>query len=103
MNAKQLEQQQAIKELKALLKEGDTIFTVLKQVSGSGMYRHIQPIIIRNNEPLYLPWLVSKAINWPYKAKTHALGVSGCGMDMGFHLVHCLGHALKIKLNQRWL
>ena len=103
MNAKRQEQMEAIEQLKEMLKDGDTVYTVLRHVSGSGMYRHIQPVVIRDNEPLYLTWSVAHALKWPYKAKTHSIGVSGCGMDMGYDLVDNLGHALGIKLTHRWL
>lgn len=103
MNTKRQEQAEALAQLTEQLKDGDTVYTVLKQVSGSGMYRHIQPVIIRDNKPLYLTWSVAHALMWPYKAKTHSVGVSGCGMDMGFHMVDALSRALNIKLTQQWL
>jgi hypothetical protein len=101
--SKQTDTQEAIAKLKEYLGNGETVYTVLKHVSSSGMYRHIQPFIIANNEPIYLTWSVAKALGYSYKEKTHAVGVGGCGMDMGFHLVDVLGHTLGIKLNHRWL
>jgi hypothetical protein len=98
-----MEKEKAITHLKDLLKEGDIIYTHVEHVSSSGMYRHIKPMIIRNNEPLTLPWAVANALGYPYKEKTHSVGVGGCGMDMGFHLVDVLGRTLGIKLSHRWL
>jgi len=103
MNKNQIEKQEAINQLKDLIKDGDTIYTSLTHVSASGMYRHIKPIIIRNNEPLTIPYSVAKALDCPYKDKTHSVGIGGCGMDMGFHLVDVLARTLNIKLNHRWL
>ena len=100
---KKQETQQSINTLKELLNEGDTIYTSLTQVSSSGMSRHIKPFIIKNDQPLCLTWSVCKALGYSYKEKTHSVGVSGCGMDMGFHLVDVLGRTLGIKLNHRWL
>ena len=98
-----MEKQNAVEKLRELLKDGDIVYTHVEHVSSSGMYRHIKPIIIRNNEPLTLPWAVAHALGYPYKEKTHSVGVGGCGMDMGFHLVDVLGRTLGIKLHQRWL
>ena len=103
MNKNQIEKQEAITELKRILTEGDVIYTHVEQVSASGMYRHIKPYVIKNNQPLSLPYSVAKALDYPYKDKTHAVGVGGCGMDMGFHLVDSLSRTLGIKLTQRWL
>jgi thiamine pyrophosphate-dependent acetolactate synthase large subunit-like protein len=98
-----MEKQNAVEKLRELLKDGDIVYTHVEHVSSSGMYRHIKPIIIRNNEPLTLPWAVAHALGYPYKEKTHSVGIGGCGMDMGFHLVDVLGRTLGIKLHQRWL
>ena len=98
-----MEKEKAITHLKELLVEGDVIYTHVEHVSSSGMYRHIKPMIIRNNEPLTLPWSVAHALGYPYKEKTHSVGIGGCGMDMGFHLVDVLGRTLGIKLSHRWL
>ena len=61
MNAKQQEREEAVRELREILKPGDTVFVSLKHVSRSGMSRVIMPFIIRNNEPRYLGWTVAKA------------------------------------------
>jgi len=103
MKSTQVEKEESINLLKNMLKDGDTIYTSLAQVSASGMYRHIKPILIKDNEPLLLSYFVSKVLDYPYKNKTYAVGVGGCGMDMGFHLVNTLEHALNIKLKHRWI
>jgi hypothetical protein len=94
MNAKQKEQQEAVRELRNLLKPGDTVFVSLKHVSRSGMSRVIMPFIIRNNEPRYLAWTVAKATGRTYNYNHDGVIVGGCGMDMGFELVYTLSRYL---------
>ena len=92
--------------MKEWIKEGDTVFTICRQVSRSGMYRHISAIVFRDGRPLHMSYAVSKLLGYSFKDKTTAVGVSGCGMDMGFHLVHSLSQELfgdEYALKQRWL
>ena len=93
-------------ELKKSIKEGDTVFTICRKVSSSGMYRHISAIVFRDGRPLHMSYAVSILLGYSFKDKTTAVGVSGCGMDMGFHLVHSLSQELfgdGYALKQRWL
>ena len=30
---------------------------------------------------------IAKALNYPFKEKTNSVGVSGCGMNMAFHVI----------------
>jgi len=88
------------------LKPNDTVYTILKSVSQSGMYRHIQVIAIKDNQPIDLTRWVAQYSEWPYKEKTNGVGVSGCGMDMGFHLVYTLSYDLfddGYALKHSWL
>ena len=94
MNAKEQERQDAVRELREMLKPGDTVYTDLKHVSRSGMTRIIMPLIIRDNSPRYLGWLVAKAIDSPYDRKKEGVRIGGCGMDMGFELVYVLSRYL---------
>lgn len=93
----------SINYLEKLLGEGDVIYTSLAKVSNSGMYRHIKPFVIKDNKLLCLTWYVAQALEYPYKEKTHAVGINGCGMDMGFSLIDNLSRKLNIKLNQQWI
>lgn len=90
----QQEKQEAIDRLREWMKPGDTVYTTLKHVSRSGMMRVIDMHIIRDNKPVWIAYLVSKAMGIRLDEKKDALRVRGCGMDMGFHLVHYLGYAL---------
>lgn len=94
MNAKTKEKLEAIEELKKHIKPGDTIYTVLKHCSKSGTYRVIDVYSMENNEPLRWSFSVSKAISARYDRKHEGVGVSGCGMDMGFDIVYNLSWSL---------
>ena len=84
-----------IKEtLKSQIKKGDTVHTIVRKVSPSGMYRHISVHAIKDNEVNYLSFHVANVLKWTYKDKTNSVGVGGCGMDMGFHLVYTLASVL---------
>ena len=74
--------------------KGSTVWLVIRQVSRSGMYRHISVHAIQNNEIRWLSFHVANVLKWTYKDKTNAVGVGGCGMDMGFHLVYTLASVL---------
>ena len=96
-------------QLRAVLRSGDTIYTVLRHVSRSGMMRHISLFVIRDNQPVCLDWQTAQLLGWQL-AKGDGIKVGGCGMDMGFHLVYSLSAALfgygtrgAYDLNQRWL
>lgn len=76
-----------------LLKHGDTVYTVMRHVSSSGMSRRIDVYTIKDNRPQYLSGYVATLTGW----KLHDKGgivVGGCGMDMGFHLVYTLSSIL---------
>ena len=97
MNAKQREQQEAVRELREILKPGDTVYTKVEHVSRSGMSRVISPYIIRDNEPICLEWKVAKATGYPLTptgSRHEGIKIGGCGMDMGFHLVYQLSRIL---------
>jgi len=74
------------------LNPGDTVYTVLRHVSKSGMIRDISLYIIRDNEPLNITWHVADRLKM--NVKNNGIRIKGCGMDMGFHLVYGLGSAL---------
>lgn len=97
---------ESLELLKKELKENDIIYTDVKKVSSSGMYRHIKAYLIKDNKPHDISFHVANAIGWSFKDKTFAVGVGGCGMDMGFHLVSTLASLLfddYTKLNHQWL
>jgi hypothetical protein len=83
--------------LRKWLKPGDTVHTILDHVSRSGMCRHIRLVVLKceNDRPIDLhPNHAAGLVLGYRRAKRDGLVVGGCGMDMGFHIVHSLGYAL---------
>ena len=101
---------EAINNLKSWVKEGDRIYYIIKNVSASGTYRHIDFYKFETNEKgeinkYWLSYNMAKALGYPFKKKTNSIGVSGGGMDMGFSVICNLGYALfddykKLKYEQ---
>jgi hypothetical protein len=92
--AQQTEKAEAIAALTEWIKPGMTIYTVLRHVSTSGMYRAIDVYLMEDNQPRYITWTVSKACGFTYNRKHEAIGIGGCGMDMGFSIVYDLARTL---------
>ncbi len=84
---------EARKHLKKILKPGDTVYTVLKHVSQSGMSRRIDFYAIKKNQPVFLSGWMADLLDYR-QHKDGCLVVGGCGMDMGFSVVYNLGYAL---------
>ena len=80
------EKLEAIAKLRDMIKPGDTVYTVLRHVTASGMRRSIDAYIIRNNEPVWLSYWAGKAIGYKADNKRGGLILNGCGTDMGFEL-----------------
>lgn len=92
----QTDKQAAIAELKEWIKPGDTLRTVLRHVSSSGMTRHISVFIIKRNKPIMLDYLVTQALDLKRvpMGKGEGVIIHGAGMDMGFEIVYSLGRVL---------
>jgi hypothetical protein len=114
------EQQEAAAELRKLIKPGSTVYTVLRNVSSSGMSRVIDLlIVIPDYRDIYpegpdgrrdysakpkrklvghkirsIGWTAAKAMDDRWDNDRGGIKVGGCGMDMGFHLVYNLGRTL---------
>lgn len=86
------DQQHAIKSLKAILKPGDSVYTILKHVSKSGMSRDIDVVIVDGEDIKNISYWVACALD--YKLNNRGIRVGGCGMDMGFHLIYTLSSTL---------
>src|SRR5512137_3070228 len=91
--AQQSEREEQLARLREWLKPGDTVYTVLRHVSRSGMRREIGLVIFKDGADLHPNYAASKVLGWPI-GKHDGIIVDGCGMDMGFHLVYALGYAL---------
>lgn len=93
------------------VRKGDTLYTVVRNVARSGMSREIRVFIARKKEVRDISWAVAVTLGWSQNKDSHAVKVSGCGMDMGVHLVNCLSYAMHgtkcekagYTLDQRWL
>lgn len=113
--AQQKERSEAIEQLRQWIKPGDTVYTILDSVSRSGMTRHIRCLIPTVEQQacdchtytdaaphfvgapkvsfVHPNYSIAQALGMR-QAKSGSLIVSGCGMDMGFHLVYNLSSVL---------
>jgi hypothetical protein len=103
---KKQDQQNAINELGAILKDipTDTIYTVIRHVSSSGMQREISVKMIDAGRIIHLDYLVGEALGIK-SGKHNGLVVKGCGMDMGFHLVDSINRICGVgkQFRQEWI
>lgn len=78
------------------IKAGDTIHTILRHVSKSGMSRSISCVLIRDGENVQLldHWLAMLLDYRIDQGRGGGLKVSGCGMDMGYSVIYSLSRAL---------
>lgn len=80
----------AIARLRELLRPGDTVQTILRHRSRSGMSRSISPVV--NGEDV--SYLVAPACGLSFDRKHGGVRMGGCGMDVGFALVYDLSRRL---------
>ena len=95
------EQAEAIERLRGWIKAGDTVYTVLRHKSASGMSRSIDlygltPDAARPGQiaKSWYSYSVAAAGIGSWDDKHEAVRVSGAGMDMGFYLVYALSRVL---------
>lgn len=92
----------------SLLPKNTTIYTILRRVSKSGMKRIIDMFYVENGEPVMIHFRTNKVFQ---QRKNHegdvGYTVSGCGMDMGFHLVDSLNRTVfpddEYHFKQEWV
>lgn len=93
MKSTKAQKELCLKNLQEWIKPGDTVYTVLKHTSRSGMYRVIDLFIMQNNQPFRITgW--AAALLEGYDNRHEGAKAHGCGMDMGFHLVYNLSYTL---------
>jgi hypothetical protein len=92
--SKATEKAEAIERLRGMLKPGDTVYTILRHVSRSGMSRSISVVVVQDGVPFDVSWAVAKAGLGRFDRDRDGVKVTGCGMDMGFHLVYNLAWTL---------
>lgn len=104
----------AMEQLNKWIKRGDTVYTVLRHVTRSGMNRSISLIHIRDGEPHDISGFAAAAIDcWKFDQKNGGIKIDGGGEDKGFVLVYNLSIAMycpkkynhndAYSLNHRWL
>jgi hypothetical protein len=86
------ETEEARTMLLKFLAPGDTVYTVLRHVSRSGMMRRIDLYKVTDEGPFYLSGYAAVLLGEP--RPDNGVKVNGCGMDMGFHLVYALSYRL---------
>lgn len=90
---------EALTRVRAWIKPGDTLYTILRHVSSSGMSRDISLVYIKPNakegQAIYdLDYNAQMILGYPAPKRGSGLRVGGCGMDMGFHMVYTLSRYL---------
>lgn len=114
--AAELERSESIERLRELFAgdESPKVYTITRHVSSSGMSKDISLFYASSAGLTNITYSAAIALGWPLSEKNghRAIRVSGCGMDMGFHLVYTLssvvyrGHVdsdAGFTLEQEWL
>lgn len=108
--AQEAEKTEAIERLREMVKPGDTLYTILRNVSSSGMSRVIS--VVKTGEDgkiLTLDFLIAKLGTYkrtPASSRHDGLKVGGTGMDMGFAVVYDVSQTVfgdGYSLRQQWL
>lgn len=94
MTAKETEKHEALETLRSLLRPGQTVYTILRHVSRSGMSRSISALLMEPDGPRDISHLVSRVLGSPLDRNNGGVKVGGCGMDMGFYLVYELSYSV---------
>lgn len=87
------EKAQALEYLK-WIRAGTTVYSVLRHVSRSGMYRTVDFYVIYGNRISRITWSMCRALGMRYDERHQAIGIGGCGYDVGHHAVMNLSYAL---------
>ena len=108
---KREERAEWVAKLREIMPPGSTVYTVLRHVSKAGMARDISVVVIDADGPRDVSGWVARATGWKWQRDSNGgLRVSGCGMDMGFHVVSVLSRVLypnasrpDYVLSHRWI
>ena len=85
-----MNKESARKVLEERIKPGDTINTILRHVSRSGMSRSIS--LLKGDEDI--TYFAAALMGDKIDSKHGGIKIGGCGMDMGFALVYNLSATL---------
>lgn len=95
---KTAEQREAVDTLRSVLSPGQTVHTILRSVSRSGMSRRISAVVIDSDgnvrdltQTISRTGLFGRPLTWE---DPEGLKIGGAGMDMGFHLVYSISRMI---------
>ena len=107
---KQTEREEAIASLRGTIKPGDTLYTVMRHRSRSGMMRAIDvymflPDLRKGHKPrsvikYWLSFNIAKATGHTFSEQYEAIAVGGCGFDAGFQVVYDVSRILFPKADK---
>lgn len=82
--------------LEHFVKEGDTVYTLLRSVAPSGMSRTMSLKVAKNGRIQDLTYYASIVLDYPLVEVngSRAIRVGGAGMDLGFQVVYSLARVL---------
>jgi len=93
--ATKTERSESLKHLREILKPGQEIYTQCEHVSSSGMTRWLDVYAVKDDGRIHnITWDVCAAADFTFCSRRGRLKIEGCGMDMGFNVVYCLGLSL---------
>lgn len=76
------------------LRVGDTVYSVLRHVSASGMSRSIDFYIIKNGRPIWITGTIANLLKIKRSNSGEGVTIKGCGTDVGFDVVYSLGKTI---------
>jgi len=89
------EKAEAIERLREMLPPGTTIYVANKHTARSGMMRVLSCYKVKGGRIHWIScYWIGLALSYAVDRRREGVRVSGCGMDMGFHLVNSLSYAL---------
>lgn len=92
------EREESIDQLREWFKPGDTIYTVCRSVSASGMSGTYSLVFFRDGSPRHPNYhaaaVTAHTLTRDRTTGSDALRVSGCGFDRAYQIVYDLGRAL---------
>lgn len=94
MRYTQQEVSEALETLRELLKPGQTVHTISRHTSRSGMSRSISLVLMEGGGPMELDYWAARVLGDSIDQRHGGIRIGGCGMDMGFALVYNLSSRL---------
>lgn len=92
--AREEERQDALDRLRVLFPKGSKVHTITTHVAQSGMSRAVKVLAVKDGDIWDVSYLVARATDRKVNQRHGGVVVTGCGMDMEFHVVYGLSAAL---------